>query len=412
MLHYAYEARADLSPWQGQLEVAEDLKVAGEITGKPYDFPDPKTLPQWDFLYKVHLMRGEVGGSVAAGGLGKTTLSVGEVLAMASNKKLLHDSARRPLRVLLINLEDKRDVIDKRIAAAMSYYNLTPEDIGDRLFVKCKGELKFRANNRQSVERLIRFIKAEQFDVVSIDPFIRTHDVDENDNQAMQKVVEAYEDIALECNCAISLWHHTRKSNGNGASVDSARGASAFVDACRSVRVLEPMSKDEAKAMHFQEERRSYFKSFSGKLNYSPTPEDCDWYHLVNVSLGNGRDGRMGDNVGVVAGWTAGIPAGPSEEQIGAIKEKLSEGVWRDSVQAAQWAGNAIAPILGLDQDADKEQIKQTLKALLQRGILRRVFRTDEQRRLRQVIVPKEWGDPPAPPPELKVGGKKEKKAP
>src|SRR6476659_3216321 len=48
--------------------------------------------------------------------------------------------------------------------------------------------------------------------------------------------------------------------------------------------VLEPMSKDEAKAMRVLK-RRGIVKSFSGKLNYSPTPEDCNWYRIDSVTL-------------------------------------------------------------------------------------------------------------------------------
>jgi hypothetical protein len=349
-------------------------------------------------------MRREVAGTAASGGRGKSTWSIGEGLDMASGKELFHEEVPRPLRVLLINLEDNRATMSKRIAATMLHHHLTPKDIGGRLFVLCKGELKFRANNRKSVDRLIRFIKDNQIDVVSIDPFIRTHDVSENDNVAMQKVVEAFEDIAFECNCAISLWHHTSKNKGDGsdATTDASRGASAFVDACRSVRVLEPMSENEASRMHVVENRRGYFKSFSGKLNYSPMPEQCNWYCTINVTLDNGHHatdgldygGPDGDNVGVTVAWNIPAPVKPSEELIEAIKTKLGEGVWRDSVQAAQWAGNAIAPILGLDQDDDKEKIKQTLKNLLRDNYLKKVFRHDGRREERQFIVPWDWSDP------------------
>lgn len=378
----------------------DDDEDAEDITGEPYDFPDETTLPRWDFLYGTHLMRGEVAGTAAAGGRGKTTWSIGEALGMAAGKKLYHDEVPHPLRVLLINLEDNRATMSKRIAATMREHHLAPQDIGGRLFLKCKGELKFRANNRKSVDKLMKFIKDNRIDVVSIDPFIRTHNVDEKDNPAMQKVVEFYEDIALECNCAISLWHHTRKGNGGEMSADDARGASAFVDACRSIRMLEPMSKDEAKAMRVVK-RRGIFKSFSGKLNYSPMPEDCNWYQIENVTLNNGPQdttglhyGPSGDNVGVVVMWHIPAPVELGKEPIDAIKAKLGEGVWRDNSQAAQWAGKGIAAILGLDPENDKEQLKQTLKDLISNHVVKRVFRPDEKRKPREFIVPMDWVAP------------------
>ena len=48
------------------------------------------------------------------------------------------------LRVLLINLEDNRNAVDKRIAAAMRHHDLRPEDIGGRLFTMAKGEIEFK----------------------------------------------------------------------------------------------------------------------------------------------------------------------------------------------------------------------------------------------------------------------------
>ena len=79
------------------------------------------------------------------GGTGKSSLAIIEALAMASGKKLLHDQVpQKPLRVVLVNLEDKRNTMDKRIAAVMRHYGLTPADIGDRLFVFAKGEIKIK----------------------------------------------------------------------------------------------------------------------------------------------------------------------------------------------------------------------------------------------------------------------------
>ena len=45
---------------------------------------------------------------------------------MASGKVLLHDQVpKTPLRVVLINLEDSRETMDKRIAAVMREHGLT-----------------------------------------------------------------------------------------------------------------------------------------------------------------------------------------------------------------------------------------------------------------------------------------------
>ena len=69
---------------------------------------------------------------------------------MASGKALLERKVPAPLRVVLINLEDTRNTMDKRIAAAMRHYGLTPADIGDRLIVKAKGEIKIKVARQRA----------------------------------------------------------------------------------------------------------------------------------------------------------------------------------------------------------------------------------------------------------------------
>ena len=168
------------------------------------------------------------------GAAGKSSLAVVEALAMASGKELLGLKVPGQLRVLLINLEDNRNAMDKRIAAAMKHHRLTVEDIGGRLFTKAKGEIVFKIaeqsgagsieRNDAFIDKLLGIVKSNNIDVISIDPFVSTHAVNENDNSAIRDVIECYDYIAEQGNCAVHLWHHTRKGNGLGASVDSARG--------------------------------------------------------------------------------------------------------------------------------------------------------------------------------------------
>src|SRR5262249_55680976 len=126
------------------LDICRKVPAEGIITAKPYQFPAEADIPAWLWLYGRHLLRSEVAGTAAMGGTGKSTLSIAEALAMASGRVLLGQEVPRPLRVVLINLEDTRNTMDKRIAAVMRHYGLTPGDIGDRLTVIGKGEIKIK----------------------------------------------------------------------------------------------------------------------------------------------------------------------------------------------------------------------------------------------------------------------------
>ena len=111
-------------------------------------------------------------------------------------------------------------------------------------------------------------------DVLSIDSFVHCHQVEESNNSQIQDVVECFEDVADAANCAIHLWHHTRKNHGDQTTVESARGASSFINSCRSVRILEKMTKKERDEllgiMPNIGQAGWYFRAFNGKRNFAP----------------------------------------------------------------------------------------------------------------------------------------------
>jgi hypothetical protein len=293
------------------IDICREIPADGIITAEPYQFREEADIAAWQWLYGQHLLRGEVSGTAAMGGTGKSTLSIVEALAMASGRALVCEASATPLRVVLINLEDTRNTMDKRIMAVMRQYGLTPADIGDRLIVKAKGEIKIKVarqlrsgdveRNEQVIQALVKLMLGHRADVLSIDSFIRTHRVNENDNSAVQEVVECFEDIATVAQCSVHLWHHTRKSGGERVTIETTRGAIAFVDACRSARVLETMpTKEHAELVEVQPEMLPagfYFRAFNGKRNFAPPADQSDWYKLESVLL------RNGDNVGVVTAW-------------------------------------------------------------------------------------------------------------
>jgi AAA domain len=279
----------DVSEWLEAGHTKDELVAFAEaqpiwgtnIAGaKAYDFPTEETIARYEWLLGKHLLRGEVSVTAAMGGTGKSSLAIVEALAMTSGKKLLHDDVPDvPLKVVLVNLEDKRNTMEKRIAAAMRHYNLTKEDVGERLIVVAKGEAKIKIakrlrsgdvwRNEETIKDLTTLVKDNQADVLSIDSFIRTHGVNENDNSAIQSVVECFEDVAGPANCAVHLWHHTRKMGGERASVEALRGAQAFIDAGRSIRILETMTRKERDDLVAIApsigEPSYYFRAFNGK---------------------------------------------------------------------------------------------------------------------------------------------------
>ncbi len=290
----------------------------------PFTWRDPKTIPMRDPVYG-HFHREQVSAIVANSGLGKTSMIVASSCGMISGKPLLGVQPKRRLKVWHMDLEDPAEELERKYAAAKIHYKLTGDDCGTKgeeqdpqLFTDMKDRRLFthigldqpfaivKNTTRGAsivvpvvVDSIISEIKRLNIDVVIIDPFISSHAVDENDNNAIDRVVKTWKRIAKEGNCAVILVHHIRKGETE-VTTESARGAKSFSDGCRYVGVLNRMTKEEG-AKACIENHRSYFRSFSDKANLAPPLEHSDWFKLESVALDNGPEG--GDRVGVVVAW-------------------------------------------------------------------------------------------------------------
>jgi hypothetical protein len=303
------------------------------------------------------------------------------------------------LRVWLWNLEDPQEETERKIQAAAKHYRLRADDIGDRLLIDSGRDQKLviATTTRDGaviaqpvVDSLVSEIIARKIDVLVIDPFVSCHEVAENDNSAMDMVVKEWGRVAERGNCAVLLVHHTRKM-GEAAEVttESSRGGSSQTDACRVVRTVNRMTKQEATNAGV-DNHRLYFRTYNDKANFAPPVERSDWFKLESVDLGNGPMGLPGDSIGVVVNWdwpdaTAGMTAADYDK----VVAEVSNGKWRKSIQANDWVGVAIANALDLDLDvpSEKAKVKAALRMYLDAKTLVVVERKDEDQRKSKKFV-------------------------
>jgi hypothetical protein len=363
---------------------------------------DPATLPLRQWLYGRHLIRKFVSATFAPGGLGKTALTLAEAAAMASGKALLGVMPRQRCRVWVWCGEDPLEETERRLAAIAIHYGLAADDLEGWLFVGSgrDADLIIAEQRRDqavisvpNVDALRKMIRVNRIDVAIIDPFVSSHRVGENDNNAIDAVVKAWARIADETDSAIELVHHTRKAPaGYEISVDHGRGASALLYAVRSARTLNPMSEEEG-ARAGVDCWRSCFRVDAGKANLSPPSEASEWRRFVSVSLGNGGL-EGGDSVGVVTPWTWPDPVEEvSAADLAAIQQKIAAGAYRESAQATNWGGRAVAEVLDLDlgDKAARARVSSLLKAWLKDGTLVIVKRQDERRETRPFLDVGRW---------------------
>jgi hypothetical protein len=289
---------------------------------RPFVPFDPATLPPREWLYGRHYQRRTVGGTVAPGGVGKTTLCMVEGVAMATCRNLLGEQPTERLRVWFHNGEDNIDELNRRLAAICQHFDIPMEELRDWWFMTSGNEVPLRVakgySNLVIDTRLIKCITEaigdNKIDATILDPLVTLHGVPENDTGKMDTVVRIFAGIADQQNCAVELSHHTRKLLAGSTAdyaLDDMRGASALKDAMRAVRMLNLMTKADAEGVGIPEfERTSYFRVDRVKGNNAAPPSAAIWRKFVNVDLPNS------DEVGVVVPWEfPGQGAAPSPQK-------------------------------------------------------------------------------------------------
>ncbi len=389
----------------GDVKPANDNTPQSPITATAFKWIDPKTLPRREFAYGSHFIRKYVSVTVSPGGLGKTSASIAEGLAMVSGRALLGIKPPKRLRTWIFNAEDPRDEMERRIMAACIHYKLKPADLEGHLFLDSgrEQELVVAIDDKKAgvriqqpiVEAVVEQIERNGIDVMIVDPFVSTHGVNENDNGAIDKVAKLWAQIADYTNCSIDIVHHLRKVADREATVEDARGAVSLIGAARSVRVLNRMSEEQAgEAGINKEDRFGYFYTTYGKSNLTPLSHRAEWRHLVSTPLGNGTGlAQPQDFAPVVTEWhwpSAEDVAGDlTDDQRASILAAVSASDYKKSPKAKNWVGSAVAYAVGLDLDdnVQRRRASSLVTALMREGALVEREERDPVRRELAVFV-------------------------
>ena len=291
---------------------AEDDAAPPEIPDAPADAPD--AAPDWPSLYDMfdeasieprkwiyahHYLRSFVSVLASAGGIGKTSLQIVEALAIVTGRPLLGEEVKERTNVWLVNLEDPLEEIQRRVLASMRHYGIKPAEVEGRLFVNAGRDfsLKFGIQTRDGVlpntklvEYLCKKIPEKQIGCVFIDPFVGAHNINENDNMAVNAIVAEIRRVADETKSAIGLVHHIRKGNGEDASIDSVRGAGSLIGAARAARVINRVSEDDAMKLGVEPDKaKGIFRVDDGKANLAPPADKSTYRQMIGVKIDNGE---------------------------------------------------------------------------------------------------------------------------
>lgn len=341
----------------------------------------------------------------AAGGSGKTSLSIVEELSLALGIDLLAPKVGGEFctlkcgrqRVWCMSLEDDEEEHQRRVAGVIGHYGLHDliDDLGDWYAVTYKSDspVTLAAVSGGTLivtphaAEVARIVAERKVDVITADPFVNTHLVPENDNGGMNKVADLWRGIAQGAGVAIALTHHIRKQGGAGeVSADDLRGAVSLVGAARMVRVLQPMNKDEANRFGIDLERRRFYVwvNPAAKANILPPADRRSWFHLASWHLDNATDHWDADSIGVIESWAPpdaleGVTSAHVAELARRLRNADDEFLLshcRENRQAGGWIGNLIAEIVG----EGAGDIGRIIAAWLSCGVLQRVSVRDTKK--------------------------------
>jgi AAA domain len=389
-----------------------DTPTQGEqptFTPTPFAWRDPKEIKRRDWLYGKHYIRKNVSCTIGRRGGGKTTRAITEILSRVTGRDLLNVGAAnmpaRPTREWYVG-EDTREEIERRIMAVCLHYEITAEEIGDRLFFDSVLDLSRGAtkvalvkgasvvSNERAINSFKAGIRSRKIDILTLDPLKKFHGVKENDNDQMDEVMSILFEIAAELDMSIEILHHTRKpSSGNSGqpmTVDDGRGADAIIAGSRSARIVNGLSPKDAPSLGIKEDDAwRYTRLDSGKANMAP-PEAAIWARSASVVL------PCGESVGVLESWkTPDTFEGMSIADITFIRELAQTGAYRaDSRAETGWIGEPLAERLGLNptDKKDRARLNKIIKKWLKTRVLDiRERRDEESRKMRNYVVPGKW---------------------
>jgi hypothetical protein len=341
-------------------------------------------------LLGVTFCRTFLSSLLGTGGVGKTALRILQALALATGRNLTDEFIFQRCRVLIVSLEDDANELRRRIRAACLHHKIPLSELDGWLFLAAPGakggKLLEMARGRVVVGKLGTNLEAaiiaHKIDLVMLDPFVKTHSIEENLNSAIDDVAQILTDLATKHNIAVDAPHHVRKGQMEAGDADAGRGASALNNAARLVYTCLQMTEEEARAFDIsQENRRDYIRVDSGKVNIARASRNARWFHLVNVPLDNETAQYPGgDQVQTVEPWKPPDAwIGTTSMGLNVVLTDIARGLvdangkptGRRYSEHPSATGRAVWPVVQKHYPAKTEaQCKEIIRRWLEEGLL------------------------------------------
>jgi len=246
--------------------------------------------PQLDFIWSG-FVAGTVGALIAPGATGKSFWALQAAMSVACyapGGDTVGISPRHNGPVVYMAAEDPEAALIQRVHAIGKHLNPEARQaIAENLTIEPILGKRLNIMSGAGVELLMS--KAEGARLLVIDTLNRVHQLDENSNSDMARLVCSLEHVAAKSGAAVLYLHHVSKGSAQNNQVDrqqAARGASVLTDNARWCGYITKMGQKQAEQLSDRsydrraigQERRGLFVRFGiSKQNYEMTPAE-QWY--------------------------------------------------------------------------------------------------------------------------------------
>ena len=349
------------------------------------------------------LMRENITMLSSPGGIGKTTTAILMALAVITGRDdLLNQHVFEKGKVWIVTGEDDEIEIMRRLRAACIANGLREEDVFPHIVITaCRSRPLVLAVADGDGHPMLgpdaakfeQIIEKHHFGLVILDPLVKTHRLNENNNTAMDFLSTLLNGICYRTGCAMLVSHHSRKANGDdGTSRDQVRGASSLVDSARINLVVRPMTKAEGERYEIPpDDLDTYLRVVDVKRNLARAGKGL-WIELKAEPIGNDKvDPRypVGDIVQAGVAWRPPSLLGDvTRQEIDAVFARLREGPEGESAfspnpQAGEaWAGEVLIQLAR----RSRIQATQIIAEWHRTGVWTKSSGATDQRRQRQAM--------------------------
>lgn len=142
--------------------------------------------------------------------------------------------------------EDPKEISKNRFNKVFDkVLKLEDSNIKSKIDISDSPTIQFLYDDQRKVEVSPLFfhfkVKLQEYDLIILDPLIAFYGTDENNNSSARRFMQLFTDWANKENKTIIFIHHSTKNT------TQSRGASAFVDAVRTVYELDKIRDNEGK---------------------------------------------------------------------------------------------------------------------------------------------------------------------